>query len=108
MLRHFARYGAASLLALAMSMPSFAQAPGADIYKARCQMCHAADGSGNTPAGKVMGATPFNSPDVVKMTDSEMMAIVKNGRKKMPGFATTLSDAQIKDVVAHIRSLQKK
>lgn len=108
MLKYFARYGAAGLLVLAMSTPCFAQTSGADIYKARCQMCHAPDGSGNTPAGKAMGAIPFNSPDVIKMTDSELMAVIKNGRKKMPAFGSTLSDTQIGDVVAHIRSLQKK
>lgn len=80
----------------------------ADVYKAKCQMCHAADGSGNTPAGKAMKAVPFNSPQVVKEPDADLIAIVKNGRGKMPAFEGKLTDAQIKAVVAYIRTLQKK
>ncbi len=35
-----------------------AQDSGADTYKAKCAMCHAADGSGSTPAGKSMKLYP--------------------------------------------------
>ncbi len=55
---------AIGLLVLFGSVTSLAQAAGADTYKAKCQMCHGADGLANTPAGKAMNAHPFNSPDV--------------------------------------------
>lgn len=84
-----------------------AQAPGADTYKAKCQSCHAADGSGNTPAGKAMKAVPFNSPDIVKASDADLIADTTNGKGKMPAYKGKLTDAQIKDVVAYIRTLQK-
>jgi cytochrome c6 len=108
MLTHIAHCGAASLLLLASSMLSLAQSSGADTYKARCQMCHAADGSGDTPAGKAMKARPFNSPDVVKESDAELTAVIKNGKGKMPAFAGKLTDPQITDVVTYIHTLQKK
>ena len=85
-----------------------AQNTGADIYKAKCQMCHAADGSGNTPAGKAMKARALNSPDVLKESETDLIAIVRNGRNKMPAFAGKLTDAQITDVVAYIRTLQTR
>ena len=81
---------------------------GADLYKAKCQMCHAADGSGNTPAGKAMKAIPFNSPDVMKESDATLTAVIKKGKGKMPAFAGKLTDAQITDLVAYIHTLQKK
>jgi mono/diheme cytochrome c family protein len=84
----------------------FAQS-GADIYKSKCQMCHAADGSGNTPAGKSTKARPFNSPEVMKLSDDDLINVTKNGHAKMPAFGGKLTEAQIKDVVAHIRTLQK-
>jgi mono/diheme cytochrome c family protein len=84
-----------------------AQTPGADTYKAKCTMCHAADGSGSTPAGKAMKAVPFNSPALVKMSDADLIAATKNGKGKMPAYAGKLTDPQIKDVVAYIRTLQK-
>jgi mono/diheme cytochrome c family protein len=95
-----------SVMMASTTSAAFAQA-GADTYKSKCQMCHAADGSGNTPAGKSMKALPFNRPDVVKMSDDDLIAITRNGKAKMPAYASKLSDAQIKDVVAYIRTLQK-
>src|SRR5580704_4247180 len=92
---------------LAISSTSFAQSPGADIYKSKCQSCHAADGSGNTPAGKAMKARPFNSTDVLKESDADLIAIIKTGKNKMPSFAGKLTDAQIADLIVHIHTLQK-
>ena len=108
MLKHLARYGTAGMLLVAGSALSFAQSSGADTYKAKCQMCHAADGSGNTPAGKSMKAIPFSSPDIVNASDASLIADTKNGKGKMPAYAGKLTDAQITDVVAYIRTLQKK
>jgi mono/diheme cytochrome c family protein len=88
--------------------PVVAQSSGADTYKAKCAMCHAADGSGNTPAGKAMKVPPFDSPDVLKESDTDLIAVIKNGKAKMPAFAGKLADPQITDVVAYIHTLQKK
>jgi len=81
--------------------------PGSDTYASKCQMCHSADGSGSTPAGKAMKAIPFSSPDLVKASDAELIAATTDGKGKMPAFSGKLTAAQIKDVVAYIRTLQK-
>jgi cytochrome c6 len=106
MLKNLSRYGTASLLLFAGSLLTFAQT-GADTYKAKCQMCHGATGLGDTPAGKKMNARPFNSPDVLKESDADLIAIIKNGKNKMPAFAGKLTDAQINDVLAFIHTLPK-
>jgi len=80
---------------------------GADTYKAKCQMCHAADGSGNTPAGKAMKALPLNSPDLIKASDEQLIAATTNGKGKMPAYATKLSAVEIKDIIIYVRTLQK-
>lgn len=108
MLKHTSYAGAIALIAFSVSLTSFAQTSGADTYKAKCQMCHAADGSGNTPAGKAMKAHPFDSPDVLRQSDADLIAVIKNGKNKMPGFTGKLTDTQITDLVEHIHSLQKK
>ena len=108
MLKHITRYGTLSLLVFAASAMSLAQSSAADTYKAKCQMCHAADGSGDTPAGKAMKARPFNSPDVLAASDADLATTIKNGKGKMPAFAGKLTDAQITGLVAYIRTLQKK
>jgi mono/diheme cytochrome c family protein len=71
-------------------------------------MCHAADGTGNTPAGKAMKVPPLDSPDILKMSDAELITVTKNGKGKMPSYAGKITDGQIKDVVAYIRTFQKK
>jgi cytochrome c6 len=96
-----------AMLAATTITTAFAQA-GADTYKAKCAMCHGADGLGATPAGKAMGAKPFNSPEYVKASDADLIAGTTNGKGKMPAQKGKLSDAQIKDAVAYIRTLQKK
>jgi mono/diheme cytochrome c family protein len=54
-----------------------------------------------------MKVLPFNRPDVVKMSDDELITITKKGKGKMPAFHGKLTDDQIKDLVAYIRTLQK-
>jgi mono/diheme cytochrome c family protein len=70
-------------------------------------MCHAADGSGNTPAGKSMGAMSFSSAAFVKASDAELIAITTTGKGKMPAYKSQLTAAQITAVVAYTRTLQK-
>ena len=84
-----------------------AQASGAEIYKTKCQMCHGATGLGDSPAGKALKATPFNTPDFIKASDASLLAIIKDGKNKMPGFTGKLKDAQISEVLAYIRTLAK-
>jgi cytochrome c6 len=85
----------------------YAQTGGADTYKSKCAMCHGADGLAETPAGKAMKTSSFKSPEAVKATDSQLIDETKNGKGKMPAYKDKLTDAQIKDVVAYIRTLQK-
>ena len=85
---------------------AFAQA-GADTYKAKCAMCHGADGLGATPAGKAMKATSFKAPESIKASDADLIAITKNGKGKMPAYTGKLTDAQIKEAITYIRTLQK-
>ncbi len=86
----------------------FAQGPGAATYKAKCAMCHAADGSGNTPAGKATKTPSFSSPAMLKMSAAELVEGTKNGKGKMPAYSDKLTGAQITAVVAYIQTLQKK
>jgi mono/diheme cytochrome c family protein len=98
---------AVSVLAFS-AMTVFAQSPGAATYKAKCAMCHAADGSGATPAGKATKTPSFSSPEVMKLSTAELVAATKNGKGKMPAYSGRLTGAQINEVVAYIHTLQKK
>ena len=86
--------------------PTKGNAAAAATYKSKCQVCHGADGKGNTPAGKKVGTNDFHSPEVVKMSDADLVAIVKKGKAKMPGYDGKLTDDQIKALIKYIRSLK--
>lgn len=106
MLKHLACYGAASFLLMGVATCLAQSTP--EIYVAKCQMCHGPDGSADTPAGKAMKARALKSPDVLKESDTDLMAVIKNGKNKMPAFAGKLTDTQITNLIAYVHTLQKK
>ena len=101
-----ARLALVALLATAVAVPLFAQS-GESTFKAKCAMCHGADGLATGPMGKMMNIPSVKSPDFKKLTESEMVADTTNGKAKMPAYKGKLTDAQIKEVVAYMRSLEK-
>lgn len=96
-----------SLLSLSLAIPAMGQQTGEATYKAKCAMCHGADGTGNTPVGRSMKLRSLRSPEDVKASDAELFKQTKDGVGKMQGYAGKLTDAQIQDVVTFIRTLQK-
>jgi mono/diheme cytochrome c family protein len=103
-----ALYAAVLVLVLfPLSRTSLAQDSGADTFKAKCQVCHGPDGQGNQ-MGKALGVVPYSAPEVRKLSNADLTAIIKNGKNnKMPAFGAQLTDAQIKDVLKYIHTLQK-
>jgi mono/diheme cytochrome c family protein len=101
------RIAVMTLLSVSLALPALAQQTGEATYKAKCAMCHGADGGGNTPIGKNMKLRSFKSPEDVKATDADLSKQTKDGVGKMQGYAGKLTDAQIQDVVTYIRTLQK-
>jgi cytochrome c6 len=94
-------------LAVTGSTPLAAQ-DGPSLYKAKCAMCHGADGKGETPMGKKLNIRDLGSAEVQKQTDAELTAIISKGKGKMPAFGGKLTAEQIAQVLAHIRELGKK
>ena len=80
----------------------------AGLYKAKCAACHGADGKGDTAMGKKLGVRDFASPEVQKMSDDELTAVIADGKNKMPSYKKSLKAEQIKELVGYIRSLAKK
>ena len=87
--------------------PARADNAGEATYKAKCAMCHGADGKGETAIGKVNKIRDLGSADVQKQTDEELSGIIGNGKAKMPGYSKSLKPEQIKELVAYIRTLKK-
>jgi mono/diheme cytochrome c family protein len=105
-MRAIFRISATLVCAVALSS-AWAEQPAA-VFKAKCAPCHGPAGDANTPAGKALKVPSFTSEALLKETDANMLAITKNGKGKMPAWHDKLSDAQLKDLIAFIRAMQKK
>src|SRR5438270_11315923 len=76
-----------AMLALLVAGVSFLSKPAAAddaaaTYKTKCAMCHGADGKGDTPAGKKMGAHDFGSAEVQKMSDADLTQAIAKAKTK--------------------------
>jgi mono/diheme cytochrome c family protein len=97
-----------SVLALVLSGPLQAQDAPA-LFKSKCALCHAPDGSGSSAMGKQLGANDLRSDEVQKQTDAQLTESITNGKgKKMPAYKDKLTGEQIKGLVGYIRDLAKK
>ena len=99
------RTAISTIAIVAAASMAMAQAPGADVYKTKCQSCHGATGAPSPAMAKAMGVKPIS--EVKSTPEAKMIAVTTNGAGKMPGFKGKLTDAQIKDSVAYFRSLAK-
>ena len=93
------------LVAILAASTTAAVAQAADNYKSKCAMCHGADGSASTPAGKAMKTPPTTGTEF-KASDADLFAATKNGKGKMPAFNGKLTDPQIKELITYMRSLK--
>lgn len=94
-------------IALSLATPILADATpeGAPIYKSKCALCHGPDGKGQTATGKSLKVRDLTSEEVQKLSDQELYSVIADGKGKMMGFKSSLSDAQIKALVVTIRDL---
>jgi cytochrome c551/c552 len=83
------------------------------LYEKGCQKCHGEDGKGQTKMGQKMGAKDYSDAKVQDaLTDDAAIKAIKEGLKDKEGKvlmkpAEDLSDADIKGLVAHMRSFKK-
>lgn len=92
---------------LALAAGARAQSDGAKVFKANCVLCHGADGSGNTTAGKALQAKDLRSDEVQKQSDATLVDAITNGKGKMPAFGDKLTPDEVKSLVAYVRTLKK-
>jgi cytochrome c6 len=93
------------MMVLVLSTSSLAQG-GGDTFKAKCAMCHGADGKGQTAMGKTLNLRDLGSADVQGQSDADLTNIITNGKGKMPKYDGKLTKDQIGDVVKFIRTLK--
>jgi mono/diheme cytochrome c family protein len=74
---------------------------GQTIYSQHCTGCHGQDGSGTMP-----GMPDFARGEALFQPDPRIADAVRSGKGVMPGFQGLLSEDDILDVVAYLRTFR--
>ena len=93
-----------AVIIIASTGISFAAGAAAN-WSQHCASCHGKDGSGNTMMGKKLGVKDYTKEQ--GFSDAEATNVIKNGKGKMKAYKDKLSDADVKALVAYVRSLKK-
>jgi mono/diheme cytochrome c family protein len=89
---------------------------GLEVHKKNCLRCHGERGKGDGPAAKLLKTKPSDWSDKAKMSslsDQDLFKVISKGgeavgkSKLMPAFGVKLSDKDISNVIAFVRSLAK-
>lgn len=75
---------------------------GREIYATHCESCHGANGRSDDP-----GIPDFSRGERLFVPDSELFRKVRSGEGAMPAYRDMLSDDDIRDVIAYLRSLRQ-
>jgi cytochrome c2 len=80
---------------------------GKEVFEKKCAMCHFADSDQKKigPGLKGIFKRGTFSVNGNKVTTESLKTWIENGDSLMPGMKETLEPAQIKDVVAYVKTL---
>lgn len=81
---------------------------GAQVYAARCVLCHGATGHGDGVGAAALNPKPRNHTDGSYMnsrTDAELLEVIHNGKGAMPAWKGVLTEEEMQAVLKHVRSL---
>jgi mono/diheme cytochrome c family protein len=95
------------VVSIARANPVPDSAASSATFRTKCAMCHGPDGAGSE-VGKSMNVPDLRSDAVQKRPDAELAQIISDGKGGMPPFKSSLSEAQIHDLVSYVRSLRQK
>ncbi len=100
---------AGALLAVSSANPTGDAAMGKEVFLKKCKTCHGEDGSGNQGMAKLLKTTipPMGSDEVQGKSDADMKKIITEGMGKMRPVKD-LSDTEIDNVIAYVRTFKKK
>ena len=83
-------------------------APAKAWKKGLCKACHGDNGSGDTPAGRNLGAKDLRSKEVQSRSDDEIRLTIRDGQNDMPSFENAFTDEELDAVVEYVRRLAKE
>jgi len=82
-------------------------AKGKEVFEQKCAMCHFADSDQKKIGPGLKGISKRGTFTVNgnKVTTESLTKWIENGDSQMPGMKDSLEPAQIKDVVAYVKTL---
>ena len=82
-------------------------ARGKEVFEKKCTMCHFADSDAKKIGPGLKGISKRGTFTVNgnKVTTESLTTWIENGDSQMPGMKDNLEPAQIKDVVAYVKTL---
>lgn len=101
---------------LALNTAAIAKEKAQDNYRTYCWQCHGMNGNGNGLNVRDMSVQPRDHTDSKSMStrsDDDLFKVIKEGGQSMsksvlmPPWGDTLSDEEIHDMVAYLRTLCK-
>jgi len=105
-----------AVLLVGTSAIAEAQEKAVDNYKLMCVQCHGLAGTGkgiNAPALAVQPRNHTSAKDMSTLSDDNVFKAIKEGgiavgkSNQMPAFGALMSDAEVKDLVKHLRGMCK-
>ena len=80
---------------------------GKELFTAKCQACHGANGEGKAAIAKMYNVTmpPLASKEVQAKSDAELKKVIVSGKGKMKPVAG-VTEKQADDIVAFLRTLK--
>ena len=83
---------------------------GAAVFQQNCVSCHNKQPGDTTPFGPpnlhgIFSSKPLVTPPV---TPAQATDIIKKGKAPMPAFGSILTEAQISDLIAYLKTNSKK
>ena len=97
-----------TIMTIIVSAGVLSAADASALWNQHCASCHGKDGSGSTMMGKKLNIKDYRSGGAqAAFSDAEAAKAIKDGKGKMKGSGGKLSDADIKALVAYVRSFKK-
>ncbi len=101
----------AGLLAAAWAgAPAPDLAAGKRVYADKCLRCHGVSGRGDGPRAESLERKPLDYTDKRKMdqiADGQLRTAILEGKPPMPAYKGKMSEKELQDVIAYIRTFGK-